>query len=70
MRDDSNTPITIQKRKFMHQGCGGIYGLAFLGALVYFIQHATTLWEGILGIVKALFWPAVLMYKLLEYLKI
>ena len=48
---------------------GGVYGMAFLGAVVYFIQHATTFWEGVLGFFKAVFWPAVLMYKLLEYLK-
>jgi hypothetical protein len=48
---------------------GGIYGMAFIGALVYFIQQATTFWMGVLGFFKALFWPAVLMYKLLEYLK-
>jgi hypothetical protein len=48
---------------------GGIYGMAFIGAAVYFIQHATTFWEGVLGIIKAVFWPAMLIYKLLEYLK-
>jgi hypothetical protein len=26
---------------------GGIYGMAFIGAAVYFIQHATTFWEGV-----------------------
>ncbi len=49
--------------------CGGTYGAAFIGAAIYFIQHAQTFWEGAFGIVKALFWPAVLMYKLLELLK-
>jgi hypothetical protein len=48
---------------------GGIYGMAFIGAAVYFIQHAATFWEGVLGFIKAIFWPAVLIYKLLEYLK-
>jgi hypothetical protein len=48
---------------------GGIYGMAFLGALVYYIQQAATFWVGVLGFFKAVFWPAVLMYKLLEYLK-
>ena len=48
---------------------GGIYGMAFIGAMVYYFQHATTLWTGVLGFFKALFWPAVLMYKLLELLK-
>ncbi len=50
-------------------GSGGIYGLAFIGAAVYYIQHAATFWEGLLGIVKALFWPAMLIYKALELLK-
>jgi hypothetical protein len=48
---------------------GGIYGVAFVGAAVYYFQHATTFWAGLLGFFKALFWPAVLMYKLLEFLK-
>ncbi|HTP13990.1 MAG TPA: hypothetical protein VMM37_10180 [Bacteroidota bacterium] len=49
---------------------GGLYGLGFIGALVYFIQQATTFWMGVLGFFKAIFWPAVLIYKLLEYLKV
>jgi hypothetical protein len=48
---------------------GGMYGLAFLGGLVYYIQHATTFLAGVLGVLKAIFWPAVLMYKVLELLK-
>ncbi len=53
-----------------HDGVfGGIYGLAFIGAAVYFIQHAASFWGGVLGFFKALFWPAILMYKLLEFLK-
>lgn len=47
---------------------GGIYGLAFLGALVYYIQHAQTFMQGFLGFLKALIWPAILVYKLLELL--
>jgi len=39
------------------------------GGVVYYIQHATAFWGAVLGIFKALFWPAVLMYKLLELLK-
>lgn len=48
---------------------GGIYGMAFIGAVVYYVQHAATLWAAVFGFFKALFWPAVLMYKLLEFLK-
>ncbi len=45
-----------------------VYGLAFIGAAVYFIQHATTFGAGVLGVLKAMVWPAVLIYKLFEIL--
>lgn len=48
---------------------GGVYGLAFIGAAVYYIQHAATFWAGVLGFLKALVWPALLVYKLMEFLK-
>jgi hypothetical protein len=48
---------------------GGAYGMAFIGAAVYYIQHAATFWIGVLGFLKALVWPAFLIYKLLEFLK-
>ncbi|HET6399827.1 MAG TPA: hypothetical protein VFH95_00350 [Candidatus Kapabacteria bacterium] len=67
---ETNTPVIIQKKTIMDNSWGGIYGLAFIGALVYFIQHATTFWDGVLGIGKSIFWPAMLIYKLFEYLKI
>ena len=44
---------------------GGVYGLASIGALVYYIQHATTFASGCVGVLKAIFWPAVIMYKVL-----
>jgi len=46
----------------------GFYGLAFIGAAVYFIGHATSFWAGVLGFFKALFWPAFVMYRALELL--
>jgi len=45
-----------------------VYGLGFIGALVYFIQHASTVGAGLIGFLKALVWPAFLIYKLLEFL--
>ena len=45
-----------------------VYGLGFIGAAIYFIQHAATFWLGALGLVKAIFWPAFVVYKLLEFL--
>lgn len=48
---------------------GAVYGLGFIGAVIYFIQHASTFWIGVLGILKAIIWPALLIYKVLELLK-
>jgi hypothetical protein len=41
---------------------GAIYGMGFIGAVVYFISHATGFWVGVLGVLKAIFWPAFLVY--------
>lgn len=49
-------------------GGGAIYGIGIFGALIYYLQHATTILEGILGIIYAIFWPAVVVYKALELL--
>lgn len=45
-----------------------VYGLGFIGAAVYFISHATGFWMGVLGFLKAIVWPAVLVYELLKHL--
>jgi hypothetical protein len=47
-----------------------IYGIGVIGALVYFIQHAQTFWMGLLGVIEAIFWPAVIVYKALEWFKV
>jgi hypothetical protein len=52
-----------------NSGSGAVYGLGVVGAAVYYIQHAVTFGAGVVGILKAVFWPAVLLYKVLELLK-
>ena len=44
---------------------GIVYCLGFIGAVIYYIQHATGFWNGVLGVLKAIVWPAMLVYKLL-----
>jgi hypothetical protein len=46
---------------------GIIYVLGFIGALIYFIQQAATFVEGLLGVLKAIVWPALVVYKVLEF---
>ena len=45
-----------------------IYGLGLIGSLVYFIGTATSFWIGVLGVLKAFVWPAILVYMAFEFL--
>jgi hypothetical protein len=58
-----------QNKKAAYRGGASetVYGLGFLGALVYYVGHATTIWIGLLGLLKAVFWPAVLVYEALRF---
>lgn len=47
-------------------GCGG-YCLGFIGAAVYYISTATGFWNGVLGLLKAVVWPAFLVFEVLKY---
>jgi hypothetical protein len=47
---------------------GAVYGLGFVGAAIYFISHATGFWMGVLGFLKAIVWPAFLIYEALKKL--
>ena len=64
------TEKTHQRRKVIYRnGSGGaIYGLGMIGAWVYFIGHATTFWLGLLGFLKGIVWPALLVYAALQSL--
>ncbi|WP_296630411.1 hypothetical protein [Rhodoluna sp.] len=49
-------------------GVGAFMFLAFIGAAVYFISKADGFWDGVLGFLKALVWPAFLVYEVLHKL--
>jgi hypothetical protein len=62
------TEVKPKKKSYTNSG-NGIYGLAFIGAAVYYIQQAPTFWMGVVGFLKALVWPAFLIYELMKFLK-
>ena len=66
---ESNEKQT-RKHKVSYRGGSSeaVYGLGILGAWFYYITHAATFWMGALGIVKGIFWPAVLVYEVMKYL--
>ncbi len=43
-----------------------IYGLGVIGAAIYYISHAVGFWMGVLGFLKALVWPAFLVFEALK----
>jgi len=47
---------------------GAVYGLGFIGAAIYFISNATSFWIGVLGFLKAIVWPAFLVYEAFKHL--
>lgn len=48
---------------------GGFYFLTFIGAAVYYLQQSSDFWMGVLAILKALVWPAMLIYKVFTLIK-
>lgn len=60
-----------QKMEMKRMGGGSseaVYGLGLFGAWFYYIGRAGSLQEGVVGFFKGLFWPAILVYELLEFL--
>jgi len=72
MTDDNSESMQAKKAAKHHHGgsgvLGSIYFMAFIGAAVYYIMQATTFWGGVLGFLKAIVWPAMLTFKLFEFL--
>lgn len=49
-------------------GMGGFWFLGFIGAAVYYIRAADSFGSGVVGFLKAIVWPAFLVYEALEQL--
>lgn len=55
--------------KVVKQGGGNaVYCLGLIGAFVYYQQVAFGFWDSIVAILKALVWPAFVIYDLLKFL--
>jgi hypothetical protein len=58
-----------RRTRVIHQGGGeAVYGFGLIGAWIYYISHATTFAMGVLGFLKGIVWPAMLVYELLKFL--
>jgi hypothetical protein len=68
--NQANQNSTCVPRHHYNRGGGGgvVYGLGFIGAAIFFVGQATSFWPGVLGVLKALVWPAYLVYEALKFL--
>jgi hypothetical protein len=54
-------------RENTNTGGGMVYCLGFIGAIVYYWQLADTFGQFVMGFLKALVWPAMVVYNVLQY---
>ena len=56
--------------KTQRSGSAGdaVYGLGVIGAAVWYISAAATFWMGVLGFLKAIVWPAFLVYEAFKFI--
>jgi hypothetical protein len=61
--------MASHSNKVVYRGGGSdsVYGLGMIGAWVYYIGRATTPRDRILGFLKGLVWPALLVYEVLKF---
>jgi hypothetical protein len=63
-----NQGYSCCKVKNVNSSVGGLYCFGFLGAVVYYISTATSFGMGILGFLKAIVWPAFLIFEVMKFL--
>lgn len=66
-QDDCCKPLRVNAKIHNHGCRGAFYGLGVIGAAVYFISTAAGFWTGVLGVLKALVWPAFVVYGILKF---
>ena len=58
------------REKVVHHTNSGnaVYFFGMIGAAIHFISQTTGFWNGVLGFLKALVWPAFLVYEAMQQL--
>lgn len=60
--------MSYGKNRFGQGGGDAVYGLGLIGALIFYVQQAHGLWSFIVALLKALVWPAFVVYDLIKFL--
>ncbi len=62
--------MSSEKKSGTNHASNAVYGLGFIGAVIYYIQMATGFWSVVIGVIKAIFWPAFVVYEVLRHLEL
>lgn len=64
--------MTTNKKQVAAQNAPGgfVLFMAWVGALVYFVQNSQGLGGFVLAVLKSLVWPAYVLYAVMQLLKI
>ncbi len=67
MDDERRSETTIIKKYVNNGGGAGFaYFLGMVGAAVYYVQQSATFAGDVIGLLKALVWPAFVVYRILH----
>lgn len=66
--DELTATLKAQKNTCCRPGSGGnaVYGLGIMGMIIYYFQNMPSSGDMVMTIFKIIFWPAFLLYRLLE----
>lgn len=56
------------RKTYYRSSSEAVYGFGVIGAWIYFFTTATTFWMGLLGLLKGIVWPAILVFQALKFL--
>ncbi len=63
----TNDKDRTDRRVVRNGGASGIWFLGFIGALFYYLHtHSGTFWLVVLAFLKAVVWPAMVVYHVLQ----
>ena len=67
MKDARNAKV-VNVQKIQNTGGNAENGLGLLGALVYYVTQATSVWTFLTSLFKAFLWPAFVVFDLLRFI--
>ena len=70
-KNGSTNKLVFENKYIKKGGDQWLWFLGFIGALVYYLNyHSGTFWLVVIAFLKAIVWPAYLVYHLLLFMRV